>query len=177
MRKIVIAVMSTISGLVLLFSYHTSTNSDAATSPTPDRDANGTAPTAAGQTTPNAGEATSSGTADPTPSASPSAPSSAPSSGGGSSSGTFTGDAVNTRWGVVQVQITVENGTITAADAVEYPTGNRKDQQINAYAIPQLNSEAMAAQNAAIDAVSGATVTSDGYITSLQSAVDQAHLK
>jgi uncharacterized protein with FMN-binding domain len=59
---------------------------------------------------------------------------------------------------------------------VEYPTENPRDQQINAYAIPQLNAEAVAAQSASIDAVSGATVTSDGYIESLQSAIDAAHL-
>ena len=172
MRKIVIAVMSTISGLVLLFSYHTSTNSDAARH-RPDRDANGTAPPRA-RPRPAGGRRFGHGR--------PTRPRRRPPPrrlrrAEGSSSGTYTGDAVDTRWGVVQVQITVENGTITAADAVEYPTGNRKDQQINAYALPQLNSEAMAAQSAAIDAVSGATVTSDGYIASLQSAIDQAHLK
>lgn len=76
----------------------------------------------------------------------------------------------------MQVQITVKDGKITAADAVEYPSENPRDQQINAYAIPQLNAEVVAAQSASIDAVSGATVTSDGYIESLQSAVDAAHL-
>jgi uncharacterized protein with FMN-binding domain len=83
---------------------------------------------------------------------------------------------VETRWGTVQVQITVKDGKITAAEAVQYPNENPKDQQINAYAVPQLNSEAVAAQSASIDAVSGATVTSDGYIESLQSAIDAAHL-
>jgi uncharacterized protein with FMN-binding domain len=76
----------------------------------------------------------------------------------------------------VQVQITVADGKITAAEAVQYPTNNGKDQQINAYAVPKLNQEVTAAQSASIDAVSGATVTSDGYIQSLQSAIDQANL-
>jgi uncharacterized protein with FMN-binding domain len=161
MRKIVIAVMSTISGLVLLFSYHTSTNSEAATT----SDA-GTGEGQDGQSasaTPHAGEASS-----------PAPTSSATSS---SSSGTFTGDAAQTRWGTVQVQITVKDGKVTKADAVEYPNGNPRDQQINAYAIPTLNAEVVQAQSAQIDAVSGATVTSDGYIESLQSAIDAAHLK
>jgi uncharacterized protein with FMN-binding domain len=172
MRKIVIAVMSTISGLVLLFSYHTSTNSEAATTTGTDT-GTGSEPQATAGTTPNAGEATTT----PTASATPSASSGSDTSSGSGSSGTYTGDAVQTRWGTVQVQITVKDGKITAADAVEYPSENPKDQQINAYAIPQLNAEVVDAQSASIDAVSGATVTSDGYIESLQSAIDQAHLK
>ena len=94
----------------------------------------------------------------------------------GSSSGTYTGSAVDTQWGLVQVQITVAGGKITKADAVQYPQNNGRDVEINSYAVPQLNQEAVAAGSASIDAVSGATVTSDGYIQSLQSAVDQAHL-
>lgn len=153
MRKIVIAVMGTISGLVLLFSYHTSTNAEA------------TIGTGAGEQDAGAGTAST----DPT------APS-ATASSGTSTSGSYTGDAVQTKWGEVQVQITVKAGKITAADAVEYPNGNGRDQEINTYAIPQLNAEVVAAQSAKIDAVSGATVTSDGYISSLQSAIDAAHL-
>ena len=136
MRKIVTAIMGTISGLVLLFSYHTSTNSTAAT--------------------------TTGGTDTDT--------------GSSSNSGTYTGDAVETQWGTVQVQITVENGQITSSDAIQYPNENRHDQQINAYAIPQLNAAVVEAQSASIDTISGATVTSDGYLQSLQSAIDAAHL-
>ena len=67
-------------------------------------------------------------------------------------------------------------GRITAASAVEYPQDTPRDEQINAYAIPQLNSEAVAAGSASIDSVSGATYTSQGYIGSLQSALDKAGL-
>ena len=63
---------------------------------------------------------------------------------------------------------------ITSANAVRYPSGNGNDAQINAYALPQLNAEAVAANSAKIDMVSGATVTSGGYLQSLQSAIDQA---
>jgi uncharacterized protein with FMN-binding domain len=152
MRRIVIALMGTVSGMVLLFSYHTSTNSGATaagrgTGGTPYPDANG-----------DAGTAT------------------APSPTGTSSSGTFDGAAVMTRWGTVQVEITVANGQITRSRAVRYPQGNPRDQEINAYALPQLNREVTQGQSASIDAISGATVTSDGYIRSLQSAIDKAHL-
>ncbi len=168
MRKIVVAVMSTLSGLVLLFSYHTSTNSGAATTTTGTDSGSGTDPSASASTTPNAGGASST---------TPSAGSSSSTGTDPSRSGSYTGDAVGTRWGTVQVRITVKDGSVISAEAVEYPTGNPKDRQINAYAIPQLNDEVVSAQSASIDAVSGATVTSDGYITSLQSAVDQANLK
>jgi uncharacterized protein with FMN-binding domain len=70
----------------------------------------------------------------------------------------------------------VANGKITAAEAIQYPNSNGHDQEINSYALPILAQEVVKAQSASIDAVSGATVTSGGYITSLQSAVDAAHL-
>ncbi|MFI7502198.1 FMN-binding protein [Streptomyces sp. NPDC049687] len=104
------------------------------------------------------------------------------SSSSGSGSGTVeggkavTGESVQTRWGPVQVRITVADGRITDVTAVTYPQENPRDQQINAYAIPRLRSEALTAQSADIDTVSGATYTSDGYRQSLQSALDSAGL-
>jgi uncharacterized protein with FMN-binding domain len=85
------------------------------------------------------------------------------------------GAEATTRYGPVQVQITVRSGRITAAQAVEYPTQDRRDREINGWAIPQLQAETVQAQSAQIDTVSGATYTSDGYLSSLQSAIDQAH--
>jgi len=97
-------------------------------------------------------------------------------SGTGVTAGTFTGESTSTEWGDVQVVITVADGRITDVQVPEYPDGNRKDQQINARALPVLTKETLAAQSADIDMVSGATVTSEGYLTSLQSALDQAGL-
>ena len=74
------------------------------------------------------------------------------------------------------MSITVTDGKITAVDVPQYPTGNGKDRQINAYALPILTKETLSAQSADIDMVSGATVTSEGYVQSLQSALDQAGL-
>lgn len=161
MRRIVLGFMGTLSGLVLLFSYHTSTSSKLAVA-SGATDPTGAAPSAAGTTV---------------PSAAPTTAASAPSTGSsGGAAGTYTGSAVNTRWGLVQVQITVANGRITASTAVQCPQNNSRDRQINAYAVPTLNQEAVTAQSDRIDTVSGATVTSDGYVQSLQSALDQAHL-
>ena len=81
-----------------------------------------------------------------------------------------------TRFGDVQVRITVTDGVLTAAEAIAYPDHSGHDRQINAYAIPILNDEALTAQSAGIDMVSGASVTSNGYIQSLQDALDQAGL-
>ncbi len=88
----------------------------------------------------------------------------------------YTGDTASTRWGDVQVRITVADGKITAVTVPVYPSENGRDREINATAIPQLVQETLAAQSAKIDTVSGATVTSDGYLESLQSALDAAHL-
>ncbi|MET9793261.1 FMN-binding protein [Streptomyces canus] len=106
-------------------------------------------------------------------------PSSSASASGGSGSAatgtkTVTGDTVQTRWGPVQVRITIKDGKLTEVTAVTYPTDNPRDQEINSYAIPRLRTEALQAQSAEIDTVSGATYTSDGYRQSLQSALDSA---
>jgi uncharacterized protein with FMN-binding domain len=70
----------------------------------------------------------------------------------------------------------VSGGKITDAKAVVYPQGNPRDQEINAVALPMLHDEVIKAQSAQIDTISGATVTSDGYISSLQEALDKAGL-
>ena len=83
---------------------------------------------------------------------------------------------MSTRFGDVQVQITVQGGQITKAEVLQVPWNDRRDQEINSYAVPVLNSEVVDAQSANIDMVSGATVTSQGYLQSLQSALDKAGL-
>jgi uncharacterized protein with FMN-binding domain len=167
MRRVALALFSTVTGLVMLLGFKThgstATSVPAAVSTTGD---------AADGSTPS--------------SASSSAATTAPSSAGGASSSaapssasttkTVTGDSVDTRWGPVQVQITVTDGKITAANAIVYPQNNGRDQQINSYAIPELNQETLAASSAQIDMVSGATYTSEGYLGSLQSALDKAGL-
>ncbi|MET9131030.1 FMN-binding protein [Streptomyces antibioticus] len=96
-------------------------------------------------------------------------------SGASTSTGTFTGDTVQTRYGPVQVAVTLVKGRITAVKVLQAPDRNGRDQQIAAYALPRLTQEALGAQSAHIDAVSGASYTSQGYTQSLQSALDQAH--
>ena len=166
MRRIVTALLSTITAVVLLFSYHTSTDS-------------GSPSVVAGSAGGSVPGSPSEGSTTPTPSATPPTPTATASptpTAQSSATKTYTGDAVDTRWGPVQVQITVTGGKVTAAQAVQYPNGNGRDAEINSYALPVLSQEAVQKQSAQIDTVSGATVTSDGYLQSLQSALDQAHL-
>lgn len=180
MRRIIIWAMSTLSVVVLLFSYSTSHSATLTTAPAsspvvaavkPDESTPTPAPTAT--TTPT----TPAEPADPTDQADPTAttPTDTPSATA-SGSQTFAGDAAMTRFGAVQVQITVESGRITAASVLQVPYEDRHDQEINSRAVPVYNDEVVSAQSAQIDVVSGATVTWEGYTSSLQSAIDQANL-
>ena len=94
-------------------------------------------------------------------------------SGATTASTQVAGDAVATRFGTVQVQVTIDGGRLVDVTALQLPSGGR-DSQVSAYAEPILRSEALQAGNAGIDTVSGATYTSMGYIQSLQSALDTA---
>jgi uncharacterized protein with FMN-binding domain len=159
MRRITWWLLSTVAALALLFSYRTSTMG-------------------AGPATAVAGGAADPGAAVAAPAPAPSASSGGGTSGGDSTSGgtTYQGSVAQTRWGAVQVTITVANGKITSVAVPPYPTANGRDRQINARALPILKQETLDAQSADIDTVSGATVTSDGYTESLQAALDAAHL-
>ena len=173
MRRITLWALSTLTTLVLLFSYHTSTSSAGTTSAASSvvAQVNGT-PTPATTTTPSTPSSSSSGASSGTASVTPSTTKATTSS----VTKTYTGTAVDTQYGPVQVQISVTNGKITKAIAVQVPFTDPRDQEINSQAVPQLNAEVLQQQSASIDMVSGATFTSNGYIQSLQSAIDQAHL-
>jgi uncharacterized protein with FMN-binding domain len=142
MRRIALWFFTTVTVVVLLFGYRTSTGAST-----------GGDTVVASSTDPTGGTESVSG-----------------------STTTVTGPSASTRWGPVQVQLTVTDGTVTAVDVVDYPSGNGKDQQINARALPVLVQETLDAQSAEIDMVSGATVTSEGYLESLQGALDEAGL-
>jgi uncharacterized protein with FMN-binding domain len=157
MRRIVMWFMSTVTVVVLLFGYHTSTSG-------PNGAASATKPVIS--STPSSS----------TPSSANSGTGSAGTGSAGSGTTTVTGPSVDTRWGPVRVAITTSGGKVTAVKVVDYPSGNSTDAQINSYALPVLVQETMDKQSAHIDMVSGATVTSGGYIQSLQAALDKAGL-
>jgi uncharacterized protein with FMN-binding domain len=76
----------------------------------------------------------------------------------------------------VQVEIVLSGGKLTGVNVLQAPDGNDRDFEINTQALPILNQETLSAQSGRIDSISGATYTSEGYISSLQSAIDQAGL-
>jgi len=89
---------------------------------------------------------------------------------------TVTGTVANTPYGPMQVQLTLTGQKITKATVLQHTDDGAESEEIDSNALPQLTSETLAAQSAQINAVSGASYTSMGYIQSLQSALDQAKL-
>jgi uncharacterized protein with FMN-binding domain len=172
MRKVAVALLATVAGLIALLSFKSHTPAAASALTGAGNAGNGSALSGAGApstgSTPTAGASTS--------------PSSGAATGGSSSSGgvkngTFTGSTVDTMYGPVQVSATVSGGKLTAVTVLQVPDSGRYEDQIVTDALPMLKSEALSAQSANINIVSGATFTSQGYAQSLQSALNQAGLK
>ena len=90
--------------------------------------------------------------------------------------GTYTGAAASTRWGDVQVAVTISGGVITDVTALQLTDADGKSIQISNRAAPILREEVIAAQSADVANVGGATYTTQAYLTSVQSALDQAGL-
>ena len=155
MKRIATWFLSTVTVVVLMFGYHTSTNSTLSATSQPAFVGSSSTGGSTSSTTKSNGGSNSNST---------------------SSSSTVTGDVAQTQWGPVQVTLAVGSGRITDVQVVQYPSGNSKDEEINGYALPVLIQETLDSQSANIDMVSGATVTSVGYQQSLQSALDQAGL-
>jgi len=166
MRRVILAVTGTIAGLVALLSFKSHVPS---------------VPVAA----------TTGGSGGSSSSSAPSSSSSSSSSGGqtttvpgefpqGSLASKLTagetavdGKAANTAYGPVQIQLIKQNSKIVKVAVLVQPANTLHDIQIGAFAFPKLISETLAAQSGKIDAVSGASYTSAGYIASLQSALDK----
>ena len=87
---------------------------------------------------------------------------------------TFQGSAASTKYGPVQVQITVSNGHITNAEALVYPSRDRRSLQISQAVIPWLVQETLRIQSSGVMAVSGATITTNAWNSSLASALQKA---
>ncbi|WP_082698081.1 FMN-binding protein [Arthrobacter sp. EpRS71] len=101
-------------------------------------------------------------------------------SGGSSASesttaATYDGASVQTRFGTVQVQVTIQDGKITEVTPLQLTDAERKSAQISSRAAPVLRTEVLQAQSAKVQTIGGATVTSDAYLTSLQAALDAAN--
>jgi uncharacterized protein with FMN-binding domain len=158
-KRITFWLLSTLSVVVLLFGYDGSTSATTSASPPAAISSDNTSGSTSSSASSSGSGSSGSGTSGST---------------GGTT--TVTGSVANTQWGPVQVELTVTDGRITDVNVLQYPSGNPKDVEINDYALPILTQETTSSQSASIDMVSGATVTSTGYIESLQSAIDQADL-
>jgi uncharacterized protein with FMN-binding domain len=166
-----------------LSSSETALSIDAAPAANTSTDAATTAPAATQSAAPaKSSAATKSANTTATKSAAPAASASATPSATKATaapatknvSGTFTGDAVNVSYGIVQVQITVNNGKITDAQAVQAPSG--RNDRWTQMCIPVMRQKTLAAQSSQITGVSGASYTSYGWYKSLQSALTKAGL-
>jgi uncharacterized protein with FMN-binding domain len=102
------------------------------------------------------------------------APAPAVAASNGLKDGTYTGAEADALYGLVQVKTVIQNGKIADVQFLEFPQDRRTSQRINSVAVPDLQQEAIQAQSANVDLVSGATLTSQAFIQSLQSALDQA---
>jgi uncharacterized protein with FMN-binding domain len=165
MKRIALAIAGTIAGLAALLSF----KSHATLS------ARGALPAAALPSSTPAAPAPS--TSAPSRSApSRSAPSSSPPSTSAATR-TIAGQAVQTQYGVVQVQVVLSGNKIKNVSFLQLTAYDPRSQEINSAAAPILLQQTLAAQSSQIDGVSGATYTSEGYVQSLQSALDQAGVR
>ncbi|MBF6606580.1 MAG: FMN-binding protein [Chloroflexi bacterium] len=180
-RRALIAIATTAVALALVLSFRTPDMTITRSSGLAIVGPASPAPTAGGQTAPNpapaaggaaAGSGGSGGGASGTVSSAPTTP--APAAPGAGATGQFTGPVITTRFGDTEVQMTLAKGRITDVQAVVLPSDGRSGF-ISQTVAPILQSEALQAQSAQIDIVSGATYTSDAYAQSLQGALDQAH--
>jgi uncharacterized protein with FMN-binding domain len=152
MRRIALWMASTVVLVVLLFGYHTSLEGPTRTTASAPTQAPGVVSTRPSPGSAGSGQAPS------------------------SSRTIVNGSVADTVYGPVQIQIQTSGHKITDVRILIAPSGSGRDQEINSYALPILRRETLAAQSADIQAVSGATYTSDGYRRSLQAALDAAHL-
>ena len=174
-KRAIGALLGTVLALALLLSFKTPASPGLAASTSSDTAIVGQpTATASPSAVPSETSATTDGTATPTET-----PPTTPTQDSTSldptyADGTVAGSVVSTRFGDVQVQVTITDGVITDVTALQLPTGDRRSAQISDAVEPILREAALSAQSASIDLLSGATYTSRAYARSLQSALDEA---
>ena len=163
MRRVVLALGGTIAGLVMLLSFRTHMGSTAVAGASGAGGRMGSGGTSASGTGGSAGSAGGAAAAAP------------PAESAGSGTGTaVTGNVIMTGYGPTQVQVTLNAGKIVKVTVLQQTDDGVNSQMIDGRALPLLTNETLTAQSAKINAVSGASYTSAGYIKSLQSALDKA---
>jgi hypothetical protein len=158
MRRVILAVTGTIAGLVALLSFKSHVPSVPVAATTGGSGGSSSSSSSGGQTTTVPGEFPQGSLAGKLP----------------VGETAVDGEAANTAYGPVQIQLIERNTKIVKVAVLVQPANTLHDIQIGAFAFPKLISETLSAQNGKIDAVSGASYTSAGYIQSLQSALDKS---
>jgi len=175
MRRAILTLGSTAAGLAALLSFKThSSVADVAEPGASPAAASAAATPAASVTTPAKAKAKASSAASPMKMKAKASATPMSGSGGSTATRTITGAVETTMYGPMQVKVTLEGQKITNVSVVQETNDGQESQQIDSFSIPKLTAETLTAQSARIDTVSGATTTSQGYIGSLQSALDQA---
>ncbi len=168
MKRVLLSITGTVLGLVALLSFKSHGHPIGAS---------GVLPSAALPSDPTSSAPTSQSpgtSAPPKPGSHSSTPPSGSSPSSTATNHTIAGDAVQTQYGVVQVQVVVAGTKISNVSFLQLTAYDGRSEQINSDAAPILLQETLSAQSANIDTVSGASYTSAGYIQSLQSALDKA---
>ena len=160
-RSVLGSIFASAGILVIGWQAGTAVNMNA-TNTTASSGTTGASTTATGTGTTGSGSSTDSGAT------------ATPSTTSGAADGTFTGTDVDTRFGSVQVRVTISGGAISDVTAVQLTDHDQRSVSISNRAAPVLRSEVLSAQSANVNTVGGATYTSDAYLTSLQAALDQA---
>ena len=168
-KRAIGALLSTVLGLVLLLSFKTPEASGIASSSRTNQAVVDQPVGGKSQSGTSTSQSGSSGTSRGTGKTATGAQSTS-----GYADGTFTGQDVSMRYGDVQVQVTISGGAVTDVTALQLPDGDGHSSRISSIVEPMLRSEALQAQTASIDLISGATYTSGAYQQSLQSALDTA---
>jgi uncharacterized protein with FMN-binding domain len=172
MKRVILSVVGTIAGVVALLSFKSEAPVATSRDGLPSAALPGHSTGVTSHTSGSNGSASRTTAAPPDPSATTHASSTTQASRPTAAS--YTGSAEQTRYGIVQVKVTVSDKKITNVAFVQLTAFDGRSAQINSYAAPILLRETLSAQSANINSVSGASYTSQGYLQSLQSALDQA---
>jgi uncharacterized protein with FMN-binding domain len=158
MKKLAVAVIIIGAFILYSFVYH----------------ASGSAAALPGDSTTSSSSISSSSTSAAPTAGTTNTPAASGSSGASYKDGSYTGSVADAQWGNIQVEATIKNGKITNVQFLQYPNERERSVLINQYADPQLTSEAIQAQSANVDIISGATDTSEAFMQSLSDALSQA---
>ena len=181
MKKLTVAAL--IIGAFLVYSFVHSQSNSAALTPKPSPDSVSASSTPAPSTAVPSVTARKSEDSDevaitPKPTATSASTTSSPTSNqassGKSKDGSYTGSEADAQWGLVQVKAVISQGKITDVQFVEYPSDRSRSRYINSVADPELTNEAIQAQSAQVDVITGATDSSEAFMRSLADALSQA---